>query len=117
MLVFIYLFRFRKESPEILISIDCASKHALQAYTDSLRAELFDHKNINVVALNPGYINTNVSVNALTSDGNKNNMNDADHKNGFSSQHVAWEIINAILDKRKEVLVATIVHRVGIWIR
>jgi len=42
-----------------------ASKHACQAFYDSLRAELA-HRNIYVSVLNPGYIRTNLSVNAIT---------------------------------------------------
>jgi short-subunit dehydrogenase len=82
-----------------------------------VRAELFAHKNITVSNVNPGYVNTNVSINALTSDGHKNNQNDALHEEGFSTQYVSWEIINAILNKDMEVLVAIFPHRVGIWIR
>lgn len=65
----------------------------------------------------PGYINTNVSVNALGGDGSKNNMNDDDHRNGFSSNYVAQEMINAIVNKEKEVLVAILLHRIAIWLR
>ena len=61
---------------------DCSSKHALLAYSDSIRAELFAHKNIQILNAQPGYINTNVSINALTSDSQKNNENDDAHRNG-----------------------------------
>jgi dehydrogenase/reductase SDR family protein 7B len=101
----------------INFSLDCASKAALLAYSDSVRAELFAHKNIHVSTVNPGYVNTNVSVNALTSDGHKNNQNDALHEEGFSTQYVSWQIINAILNKSNEVLVDIPLHRVGIWLR
>lgn len=62
--------------------LDCSSKHALLAYSDSVRGELYAHDNIQVLNVQPGYINTNVSINALTSDNQKNNMNDDDHRNG-----------------------------------
>ena len=55
------------------------------AYSDSIRAELFAHKNIQVLNAQPGYINTNVSINALTSDNRKNNENDDEHRNGWDS--------------------------------
>jgi dehydrogenase/reductase SDR family protein 7B len=87
------------------------------AYSDSLRAELFAHKNINVVTVHPGYINTNLSMNALTSSGSANNQSDENQKNGFSTQHVAWEIIDAIVARKKEVIVAILLHRLAIWIR
>lgn len=45
-----------------------ASKHALQGFCDSLRAEIATH-NIKVTVISPGYIKTKLSVNALTGDG------------------------------------------------
>jgi len=47
---------------------DGASKHALQAFFDSLRAEVVDC-GIHVSVVSPGYIRTNLSVNSLTTDG------------------------------------------------
>lgn len=47
-----------------------ASKHALSAFTDCLRAEV--HKdNVKVLLVSPGYINTALSLNALTASGDK----------------------------------------------
>ena len=46
-----------------------ASKHAVQAWADSLRAELVN-TGITVTTVSPGYVNTNLSRNALTSSGN-----------------------------------------------
>lgn len=45
-----------------------ASKHALQAFCDSLRAEVAEN-NISVLCVSPGYINTALSLNALTASG------------------------------------------------
>lgn len=45
-----------------------ASKHAVQGFFDSLRAEVAD-KNVRVSVISPGYISTNLSVNAVTGDG------------------------------------------------
>lgn len=45
-----------------------ASKHALQAFCDSLRAEMDEH-NVQVTIASPGYINTSMSINALTGSG------------------------------------------------
>lgn len=51
-----------------LLATDGASKHALQAYCDSLRAEVAS-SGIRVTTFNPGYIKTNISVNAVTDTG------------------------------------------------
>jgi dehydrogenase/reductase SDR family member 7B len=45
-----------------------ASKHALQAFCDSLRAEIHAH-NVNVTLISPGYISTDLSKNALVGSG------------------------------------------------
>lgn len=49
---------------------DAASKHASQAYFDCLRAEI-DRYGIPVTVISPGYIRTNLSLNAVTGDGSK----------------------------------------------
>ena len=45
-----------------------ASKHAVQAWADSLRAEL-SHTRVAVTVISPGYVDTNLSRNALNSSG------------------------------------------------
>lgn len=45
-----------------------AAKHALQAFGDCLRAEMNQH-NIKVTVINPGYVRTAISLNALTGSG------------------------------------------------
>lgn len=94
-----------------------ASKHALLAYSDSLRAELFMHKNIDVIQVQPGYINTNVSINALTSEGQSNSQNDDDHKKGYEPKYVAQVIIRSIINRDKEVFCSVLLHRLGVWLR
>ena len=87
------------------------------AHADALRGELFNHKNIDIINIQPGYINTNVSLNALRSDGSKNNTNDDEHRLGFCPNFVAKVMIESILKRDQEVLVAIFLHRVAIWLR
>ncbi|KAF5903806.1 dehydrogenase/reductase sdr family member 7b, partial [Clarias magur] len=47
-----------------------ASKHATQAYFDCLRAEV-ERFGLHVSVISPGYIRTNLSLNAVTGDGSK----------------------------------------------
>ena len=49
---------------------DCASKHALQGYFDSLRVELAP-RGVAVTVVSPGYISTQLSANAVRGDGSK----------------------------------------------
>ena len=58
-----------------------ASKHALHGYFDSLRCEVYD-KGIDISMICPGYIKTNVSINAVTATGEKNGLMDANQENG-----------------------------------
>lgn len=95
----------------------CASKHALLAYSDSLRAELYLHKNIDIINCQPGYIDTNVSINALTSDGQSNGSNDDNHRKGFSPNYVGQVVIDSILGRKREVMIAIFLHRFAIWAR
>lgn len=49
---------------------DAASKHATQAFFDCLRAEV-EQYDIDVTVISPGYIQTNLSLNAVTADGSR----------------------------------------------
>lgn len=81
-----------------------ASKHALHGFFDSLRAEQYKN-NILVTMVCPGFIRTNVSINALTGNGSPfNEMDDAQEK-GISAEACAQEIFNAIKNKKEEVLI------------
>lgn len=53
-----------------LRSAYAASKHALHGYFDSIRQEVTEH-NIRVSVICPGYIKTDVTLNALTGDGSQ----------------------------------------------
>lgn len=47
-----------------------ASKHALQAFCDSMRPEIARH-NVHVTVVTPGYVQTSLSINAVTGSGQK----------------------------------------------
>lgn len=94
----------------------CASKHALQAFSDSLRAEVASH-NISVTVVSPGYIKTELSMNALTGSGSKHGEMDATTESGYSPEFVASEIGRAVVQKKKEVIICTLLPRVAIFLR
>ena len=81
-----------------------ASKHALHGYFDSLRAEVAD-KNINITLICPGYIKTNISLNAVTADGSKHDVMDQNQENGMSPATCASQIIDAIKNNKEEVYI------------
>lgn len=53
-----------------ILLLDSASKHATQAFFDTLKSEL-SNTNIHVCLVSPGYVNTNLSLNAVTGDGSR----------------------------------------------
>lgn len=81
-----------------------ASKHALHGFFDSLRAELED-QGINVTIAAPGFVKTQVSVNALTGDGSQLGRMDDAQANGISPEACAKAIIKAISKKKREVYI------------
>lgn len=81
-----------------------ASKHALHGFFDTLRAEHFQD-NIAVTMICPGFIRTNVSVNAITADGSTLGQMDEAQANGMSPEDCATEIFSAITRKKEEVYI------------
>lgn len=87
-----------------LRSAYAASKHALHGYFDSLRSEVYD-KNIDITIVCPGFIKTNVSINALTSSGSSQGIMDEAQNNGMSAEACAKEIFAAVKAKKEEVYI------------
>ncbi|WP_443944781.1 SDR family oxidoreductase [Pedobacter sp. AW1-32] len=81
-----------------------ASKHALHGYFDSLRAEIYD-QNIDITIVCPGFIKTNVSINALTAKGTQQGTMDNAQANGMPADVCAAEIIKAVTAKKEEVYI------------
>jgi short-subunit dehydrogenase len=78
-----------------------ASKHALHGFFDSLRAEL-GNTPIKVTLVCPGFVRTNVSVNALTGDGSKQNKMDDATDHGMQPDRLAQKILRAIETGKEE---------------
>lgn len=93
-----------------------ASKHALQAWYDCSRAEL-THNNIKFTVVNPGYIKTSLSINALKEDGKLYGLMDETTKNGYEPEYVAECILNSVLQQKKEVTIAPLSMKVAMLLR
>jgi len=93
-----------------------ASKHALHGFFDSLRAEVFTD-NIKVLLICPGFIQTNVSVNALTGTGAKLGTMDEATAKGLTTDECAQQIIAAIKAEKEEVAVAGFKEKLGLWVK
>lgn len=90
-----------------------ASKHALHGFFDSLRAEVYDD-NIKVLLVCPGFIQTNVSVNAITETGGKLGTMDAATAKGLTAEACAAQIVSAIKRGEEEIVVAKIKERFAV---
>ena len=88
-----------------LRSAYAASKHALHGFFDTLRAETHN-ENILVSIICPGFIRTNVSINALTANGETQNTMDEATKLGMEPEVLAEKIIKTIEKKKEEVIFA-----------
>lgn len=80
----------------------CASKHALHGFFDALRSEVYQD-NIGVTLICPGYIHTNISLNAVAADGSKFGKMDENQANGMSPEECATRIVDAIYKNKQEV--------------
>ena len=92
-----------------------ASKHALHGFFDSLRAENYK-KNIYVTIPTPGFIRTNISLNAVTETGESLNQMDDAQENGMSPEKCARIIVSGVRHKRNEVLVGGR-EKMGVYIK
>lgn len=93
-----------------------ASKHAVQAFFDCLRAELSD-RNIKVCVVSPGYIRTSLSQNALCGDGSTYGVLDSTTASGLPPEQVAGMILKAVQRNKSELIPAPLLHRLAICLR
>ncbi|APZ45862.1 short chain dehydrogenase [Polaribacter reichenbachii] len=93
-----------------------ASKHALHGFFDSLRAEQHQNK-IAVTLVCPGFVNTNVSKNALTGDGTPQEKMDVATENGIQPERFAKLMAKAIKNRKEEVYIAGVKEKLGVYVK
>lgn len=93
-----------------------ASKHALHGFFDSLRAEVFN-ENIKVTIVCPGFVQTNVSKNALTGDGTPQKKMDNATANGIHPDRFASLMLRAISKQKEEVYIAGAKEKLGVYVK
>jgi short-subunit dehydrogenase len=81
-----------------------ASKHSLHGFFDALRAEVA-RQGIQVTLVCPGFIQTNVSLNALKGDGTRHGKMDAGTAKGMPADICAAKILKGIARHKKEFYV------------
>jgi len=83
-----------------------AAKHALHGFYDSLRAEVFS-QGVEVALLVPGYVKTNVTVNAITADGGQQGVRETEHDNSISADDVGLITVRKLKAGHSEILIAS----------
>jgi short-subunit dehydrogenase len=91
-----------------------ASKHALHGFFDSLRAEEYE-AGVRVLLVCPGFIQTQISINALTGSGAKLNSMDTATAQGLTAEECAQQIITAIKADKEEIVVAKFKERFAVF--
>lgn len=80
-----------------------ASKHALHGFFDSLRAEMMmQDKSVDVTILCPGFVNTDVSYNALGGSGNAIHVRDESTSRGMDPRVFAKKAADVIYARKYE---------------
>jgi short-subunit dehydrogenase len=92
-----------------------ASKHALHGFFDSLRAELHE-KGVIITMLCPGFIHTQVSVNALTADGSPLGRMDEAQAEGMDPDRCAREMLAALRREKEEAYMGG-KEKYGVWLK
>lgn len=82
-----------------------ASKHALHGWFEALRAEEHEH-GIRVLMVMPGFVHTQVSVNAVTADGTPHGRMDDHQVAGLSAEACAQAVLRAVRREREQVIIA-----------
>lgn len=82
----------------------CAAKHAVMGFFDALRTEVAS-QGIKVTTITPGYIRTNVSINALQGDGQPTGATDDNIAGGMDVNECAAEIMNGFDNGIEEIAV------------
>lgn len=93
-----------------------ASKHALQAFCDTLRAEVAG-ANVKVTLVSPGYIHTRLSMNAITGSGHTYGVMDEATATGYTPEYVAGRILSAVISSEQDVVVSSAGPRAAILLR
>ncbi|EQA46890.1 KR domain protein [Leptospira broomii serovar Hurstbridge str. 5399] len=91
-----------------------AAKAALTGFFEALRAENHS-QGIRITLVYPGFIQTQISQNALKGDGQKNGAPNLHTKATIKADECARKILNAIRDEKLEVVIAGPKEGFAIW--
>gem|GEM_PF-58028 len=82
----------------------CGAKHALHGFFESLRAEVYD-AGVRITMVCPGFIRTEISLNAVVGNGSKQGTMDEKTGKGLTPEACAEQLVGAAEKQRPEVLI------------
>jgi short-subunit dehydrogenase len=94
----------------------CAAKHAVMGFFDALRAEVAQH-GIAVSTVTPGFIRTDISVNALQGDGSRFDRVDANIAGGMDVTRCARIILRGLRKRKPEIAVGEGTEMQALWLK
>ena len=92
-----------------------AAKGAIHLWANSLRAEVA-RQGIEVAVIFPGFVKTNVSIAALTGNGEALGTMDDAQANGLTSTEFAEQAIAALMAGQEYIVIGGLKEKVGVWL-
>jgi dehydrogenase/reductase SDR family member 7B len=93
-----------------------AAKHALHGFFESLRAEA-GCDGIKVTLVCPGFIRTDVSLNALRGDGSLHAKMDSGQAHGLPAERCATQILKAVAAGKEEVYIGSSRDKYSVYVK
>jgi dehydrogenase/reductase SDR family protein 7 len=94
----------------------CAAKHAVMGFFDALRAEVAP-QGIRVTTITPGFVRTDISVNALRGDGETFGTLDSDIAGGMDVTRCAEAIMKGFRKGTPEIAVGEGIEMKALWLK
>jgi len=94
----------------------CAAKHAVMGFCDALRTEV-THHGIRVTTITPGFIRTNLSINALKGDGSDFGVTDKNIAGGMDANRAAEVIMKGFARGKPEIAVGSGMEMKALWLK
>ncbi len=92
-----------------------ASKHGLQGFLNSIRLELAS-SGVHVMTVTPGFVKTDISLNAFAADGSKHNKMDNATESGLEPEEAARIILKGLENRKRDVYPAKFKERFALFL-
>jgi short-subunit dehydrogenase len=97
-----------------LRSAYAAAKHAIAGFYNALRAEVHD-AGVSVAVIYPGFVRTDITLNALEGDGAAHGVMDAKLEDGMAPDEFAARVVTALARGNEHIVVAG-KEKIAVWL-